>query len=77
MAIFIKKANLASVAAVNRRISFYSSLTENFHLWRLFKFNQSLIKNMPKIKHGMIKSTRNRQQLLRTLTRHRRTSMFF
>ena len=41
MAIFIKKANLASVEAVNRRKSFYSSLTENFHLWRLFKFNQS------------------------------------
>jgi len=44
MAIFIKKANYASIGAVNRRKNFYSSLTENFRLWRFFKFDQSFNK---------------------------------
>ena len=38
MAIFVKKANVAAVGTVNYRKSFYSSLTENFNLWRLLKF---------------------------------------
>ena len=44
MAIFLKKANMASVDAVDTRKTFYSSLTENFVLWRLFKFSQALNK---------------------------------
>lgn len=38
MAIFIKKAHASAIGAVDSRKSFYSSLTENFNLWRLLKF---------------------------------------
>ena len=49
MAIFIKKTNTASIEALGARKNFYSSLTENFRLWRLFKFSGSMPKETKNI----------------------------
>ena len=51
MAIFVKKANVAAIGTVDYRKSFYSSLTENFNLWRLLKFQANFDRENKHILH--------------------------